>query len=69
MDDVVAHADNVRPPNLRMSVGELPGHLARGFPNELTAFLAMSSMCPTYTRSRGHTGVQRCSTPDRECGH
>ena len=35
MDDFVAHADDVRPSNLRMSVGELSGHLPRGFANDL----------------------------------
>lgn len=35
MDDFVAHADDVRPLNLGMPVGELPGHLPRGFANDL----------------------------------
>ena len=35
VDDFVAHADDVRPLNLRMPVGELSGHLPRGFANDL----------------------------------
>ncbi len=72
VDNLVAHADDVRPWDLRVLVRELPGHLAPGFPDDLnemnqreteilvrviasrerpmvllTAFFAMSSMCPT----------------------
>ena len=35
MDDLVAHADDVRPWNFGMSVGELPRRLPRGFANDL----------------------------------
>ena len=35
MDDLVAHADDVGRRNLRVSVRELSGHLARSFTNDL----------------------------------
>ena len=36
MDDLVAHADDVGPQNLRVSVRELSGHLARSFADGLS---------------------------------
>ena len=35
VDDLVAHADDVGPRNLRVSVRELSGHLAPSFTNDL----------------------------------
>jgi hypothetical protein len=94
MVDFVAHTDDVRPPNLGMPVGELAGHVARGFPDDLNEMdqcqpkvfvrdlrlaretLGLTDRLPCHVEhvpdvdmvTRQHTGVQRCSVPDRECG-
>ena len=52
VDHLVAHANDVRPWDLRVLLREFSGHLAPSFTDDLNemrqiAFFAMSSMCPT----------------------